>query len=103
LCIYVAGPESVCGCCQYNSALVGVPARDVGLSDKAQIREWAEDHAEDSYFFLTRVRGQFPVQGALQFIPTDLVDAAMIRDIERLPTILWCWASTLQDMAMMLR
>jgi hypothetical protein len=62
-----------------------IDARDVALSDKAQIREWAEDHAEDSYFFLTRVRGQFPVQGALQFIPTDLVDAAMVRDIERLP------------------
>jgi hypothetical protein len=62
-----------------------IDARDVALSDKAQIREWAEDHAEDSYFFMTRVRGQFPTAGALQFIPTDLVEAAMIRDIERLP------------------
>ena len=62
-----------------------IDARDVALSDKAQIREWAEDHAEDSYFFMTRVRGKFPTAGALQFIPTDLVEAAMIRDIERLP------------------
>jgi hypothetical protein len=33
---------------------------------------------------MTRVRGLFPSAGALQFIPTDLVDAAMIRDIVRL-------------------
>jgi hypothetical protein len=62
-----------------------IDARDVGISDKRQIGEWAADHAEDSYFFMTRVRGLFPVAGALQFIPTDLVEAAMIRDIQRLP------------------
>src|SRR5262249_42697224 len=62
-----------------------VDARDVGISDKAQIKEWAEDHAEDSYFFMTRVRGLFPTASAMQFIPTDLVEAAMIRGIERLP------------------
>jgi hypothetical protein len=62
-----------------------VDARDVGISDKKQIDEWAEDHAEDSYFFMTRVRGQFPTAGALQFIPTDLVEAAMIREIEPHP------------------
>jgi hypothetical protein len=62
-----------------------VDARDVGISDKKQIDEWAEDHAEDSYFFMTRVCGQFPTAGALQFIPTDLVEAAMIREIEPHP------------------
>jgi hypothetical protein len=36
-----------------------IDARDVGISDKQQIAEWAEDHSEDSYFFMTRVRGQF--------------------------------------------
>ena len=30
---------------------------------------------------MTRVRGQFPSAGALQFIPTDLVEAAMTREI----------------------
>src|SRR6516164_2616758 len=62
-----------------------VDARDVGISDKKQIAEWAEDHAEDSYFFMSRVRGLFPVAGALQFIPTDLVEAAMVRDVKPLP------------------
>ena len=62
-----------------------VDSRDVGISDKAQIKEWAEDHAEDSYFFMTRVRGLFPTVSAMQFIPTDLVEAAMNRDIVRMP------------------
>ena len=31
-----------------------VDARDVGISDKKQIADWAEDYAEDSYFFMTR-------------------------------------------------
>jgi hypothetical protein len=63
-----------------------IDARDVGISDKRQIGEWAADHAEDSYFFMTRVRGLFPVAGALQFIPTDLVEAAMVREIQPLPS-----------------
>ena len=62
-----------------------VDARDVGISDKQQIGQWAEDHTEDSYFFMTRVRGEFPSASALQFIPNDLVEAAMARDIERQP------------------
>jgi hypothetical protein len=59
-----------------------IDARDVGISDKEQIKEWAEDHEENSYFFMTRVRGQFPTAGALQFIETDVVEAAMTRPIE---------------------
>jgi hypothetical protein len=62
-----------------------VDARDVGISDKRQIGEWAADHAEDSYFFMTRVRGQFPTAGALQFIDTALVEEAMQREVTPLP------------------
>src|SRR6516225_9574264 len=62
-----------------------VDARDVGISDKRQIGEWAADHTEDSYFFMTRVRGLFPTAGALQFIDTALVEAAMVREIEPHP------------------
>lgn len=58
-----------------------IDARTVGISDKEQIKAWAEDHSEDSYFFMTRVRGQFPSASALQFIPTDLVEEAMTREI----------------------
>jgi hypothetical protein len=62
-----------------------VDARDVGISDKRQIGEWAADHTEDSYFFMTRVRGLFPTAGALQFIDTALVEEAMQREVMPLP------------------
>ena len=62
-----------------------IDARDVEISDKQQIKEWAEDHEEDSYFFMTRVCGQFPTAGALQFIDTDLVEQAMVREPQSLP------------------
>jgi hypothetical protein len=55
------------------------------FSDKKQIKQWAEDHEENSYFFMTRVRGQFPTASALQFIPTDLVEEAMTREIIHQP------------------
>jgi hypothetical protein len=62
-----------------------IDSRDVGISDKQQIAQWAEDHTEDSYFFMTRVHGLFPTAGALQFIPADLVEAAMVREVVPLP------------------
>jgi hypothetical protein len=58
-----------------------IDARTVGISDKRQIAEWAEDHEEDSHFFMTRVRGLFAHASALQFIGNDLVEAAMQREI----------------------
>jgi hypothetical protein len=62
-----------------------VDSREVGISDKNQIAQWAADYAEDSYFFCTRVRGLFPSAGSVQFIPTDLVEAAMVREVLPLP------------------
>src|SRR5262249_52215900 len=58
-----------------------VDSRDVGISDKEQIARWAADYSEDGYFFCTRVRGLFPSAGSAQFIATDLVEAAMARDV----------------------
>jgi hypothetical protein len=63
-----------------------IDARDVGLSDKQQIAEWAQDHEENSYFFNVRVRGEFPTQSAMQFIDSALVEAAMVREVVRTPT-----------------
>jgi len=62
-----------------------VDSREVGISDKKQIAQWAADYDEDSYFFCTRVRGLFPSAGSLQFIPTDLVEGAMVREVQPLP------------------
>jgi hypothetical protein len=62
-----------------------VDSREVGISDKEQIAQWAADYSEDGYFFCTRVRGLFPAAGSAQFIATDLVEAAMVREAEYRP------------------
>ena len=84
--LYPTGPFRECfGRFAHRWQRWHIDARNVDISDKKQIAEWAEDHAEDSYFFMTRVRGLFPAQGALQFIPSDVVEAAMTRDVDPLP------------------
>jgi hypothetical protein len=84
--LHTTGPFRECfGRFAHRWRRLQIDAREVGISDKKQIAEWAADYAEDSYFFMTRVRGQFPIAGALQFIPTDLVEAAMVREVEPAP------------------
>lgn len=53
-----------------------VDSRTVEGTNKAQIAKWEEDHGVDSDFFKIRVRGQFPMQSAKQFISAEDVDAA---------------------------
>jgi hypothetical protein len=79
--LHSVGPFRECfGRYSHRWHCLHVDAQDVGISDKRQIAEWREDHAEDSYFFMTRVRGLFPVAGAFEFIPGDLVEDAMTRE-----------------------
>lgn len=54
-----------------------VDSRNAKLSNKAQIAQWIADYGEDSDFVRIRVRGIFPRAGAVQFIPGDIVEAAM--------------------------
>lgn len=56
-----------------------IDSRSVQITNKAQIQEWVDDYGEDSDFVRVRVRGIFPRASSLQFIPRDLVDAAMSR------------------------
>lgn len=53
-----------------------VDSRTAKMTNKAQIKEWADDYGEDSDFFRVRVKGQFPRASVLQLIPTDLVESA---------------------------
>jgi len=61
-----------------------VDSRSVSLTDKVQIARWVQDYGEDSDFVKVRVKGEFPRAGSMQFIGSDLVEAAMRRvpDIE---------------------
>jgi hypothetical protein len=57
-----------------------VDSRNAQLPNKKQIAEWAEAYGEDSDFFKVRVRGDFPDNASVQFIPTSAVEAAMSRE-----------------------
>ena len=56
-----------------------VDSRDVRITNKKVIADWAEDYGEDSDFFKVRVRGMFPSMGDAQFIDTETVNQAMAR------------------------
>lgn len=57
-----------------------IDARTCRLPNKEQIQEWLEDYGEESDFFRVRVRGLPPVSNELQFIETELVQAAQARE-----------------------
>lgn len=53
-----------------------VDSRTAKMTDKAKIKKWENDYGEDSDFFRVRVRGMFPRASSMQFIRSDLVEAA---------------------------
>lgn len=53
-----------------------IDSRTVEGTNKPQMAKWVEDYGEDSDFVRVRVRGVFPRAGSMQFIGSDLVDAA---------------------------
>jgi hypothetical protein len=57
-----------------------IDSRQVDGTNKALIAQWAEAYGEDSDFFRVRVRGQFPRAGSMQFIASDVVEAARRRE-----------------------
>jgi len=69
-----------------------IDARNVGRANKTQAEQWVADYGEDSDFVRVRVRGVFPRGGTLQFIPGDIVQSAMKRDVPPpLPTDPLVW------------
>lgn len=58
-----------------------IDSRDVAITNKDLIASWLDDFGVDSDFFKVRVRGVFPSASSLQFLPRDLVDAAMLREV----------------------
>lgn len=57
-----------------------VDSRQAQLTNKEQIKEWEEAYGADSDFFKVRVKGEFPDNASVQFIPTSAVEAAMSRE-----------------------
>jgi hypothetical protein len=58
-----------------------IDSRTVSFTNKAQIARWVKDYGDDSDFVRVRVKGAFPRAGSLQFIPSDLVEAAAVREV----------------------
>jgi len=54
-----------------------IDSRDVEGTNKEVFRTWIEDYGIDSDFVRVRVTGQFPRAAVCQFIPNDIVEAAM--------------------------
>lgn len=57
-----------------------IDSRTVSLTNKEQIAQWVADYGEDSDFVRVRVRGVFPRAGSMQFISSDIADAAANRE-----------------------
>jgi hypothetical protein len=64
-----------------------IDSRAVEGTNKAYLQEIADTYGEDSDITRVRVRGQFPSASSMQFIGTDLVEAAQARALpEALPS-----------------
>jgi hypothetical protein len=58
----------------------GVDSRSVSFTDRSELDRWVNEYGEDSDFVRVRVRGVFPRAGSMQFIASDVVDAASLRE-----------------------
>lgn len=58
-----------------------IDSRSVSFTNKKQFTKWIADYGDDSDFVRVRVKGAFPRAGSLQFIPSDIVEAAASREV----------------------
>lgn len=72
----------VCNKFRHRWNVKRLDARSVSFANLQQIKEWEDDHGEDSDFFRIRVRGEFPRTAANQFIDQPRVAAARVRVID---------------------
>ena len=59
-----------------------IDSRTCKMANKAQIQQWIDDYGEDSDFVRVRVKGEVPRSGSDQFIPSDIVEAAGLRELK---------------------
>lgn len=57
-----------------------IDSREVLGTNKREIAKWIEDWGEDHDFVRVRVKGQFPRGGSMQFIDSEIVEAAAKRE-----------------------
>lgn len=57
-----------------------IDSRTAKMANQAQIRQWIDDYGEDSDFVRVRVKGEFPRSGSSQFISSEIVTNARLRE-----------------------
>jgi hypothetical protein len=62
-----------------------IDSRSVAITGKGEMQTWIDDYGEDSDFVKVMVRGVFPSAGSTQFISSDLVKEAMVREAVMYP------------------
>jgi len=59
-----------------------IDSRSCKMTNKKELNEWVTVYGEDSDFVRVRIKGVFPRAGSTQFIPTDIVDIAMAKEMD---------------------
>lgn len=59
-----------------------IDSRSVSRTNKDQLQRWVDDYGEDHDFVRVRVRGVFPRQDAISFIPLELAREAAARQLD---------------------
>lgn len=72
--------ENTVGKFKHRFITNNIDSRDVQITNKDLIKEWAQDYGTDSDFFKVKVRGVFPSAGSTQFIANHLVQEAQRRE-----------------------
>ena len=72
-----------------------VDSRTCKMTNKKELSEWVDTYGEDSDFVRVRIRGEFPRAGSMQFIPSDVVDMAIAREVQfeahyHMPIVIAC-------------
>lgn len=73
--------ENCQGRFKHNFGVRKIDSRDVQITNKKRIDRWITDYGLESDFVKVRILGEFPSVGSMQFMPTDAVEGAMLRDI----------------------
>lgn len=58
-----------------------IDSREVTITNKERIQEWADDYGEDSDFFRVRVKGLPPSAASTQFVSKDVIFSAQKRPV----------------------
>jgi hypothetical protein len=59
-----------------------IDSRTCKMTNKKEIQELIDTYGEDSDFARVRIRGIFPRAGSMQFIPSDVVDLAILTKLD---------------------